>query len=253
MPSAHAILFIFTFILATFSNFAFAQHETAYTQHRHDLQSTQVEYAIELGWESKFVSEGRDNLTSGGVYWSGFAAQYQNLNGYARVGRGDREHFVRWELGLEYTDSVTDTLEATIGYQRLEFYGDERTNDNELFSTLTYNGFGWVTPSINYTYATEAGGYFIELALYGAWQASHTWRLSPYALIGLDYQLATEQHNGLNHIQFGLESEYALSHHLNLTGHISHSIALDDIEKEVGHSSHELNETFAGIYLNWTF
>ncbi|AZG36445.1 hypothetical protein [Shewanella psychromarinicola] len=242
-----------SFIFFTYSGIALAEDDMHNSHHVVPQGISQVELSVDLGWESKYVSEGRDNLDSGGIYWSGIAAQYQDVNAYARVGRADNEHYTEWQFGLEYCITLSDNFDAAIGYQRLEFYGDEGASDNELFSSITYSGIEWLTPSINYTYSTEAGGYFIELSLHSSWDLSKAWNVTPYLTQGIDYQYVTETHNGRNNLQFGVESAYALTPTLNISGHVSQSIAQQDIEQEVGYSSSKLNETFAGVSINWLF
>lgn len=242
-----------SFVLFACSGMALAEDDMHNSHHVVPKGNSQVEFSVDLGWESKYISEGRDNLDSGGIYWSGIAAQYQNVNVYTRVGRADSENYTEWQFGLEYGITLSDNFEAAIGYQRLEFYGDERASDNELFSSIAYTGVEWLTPSINYTYSTEAEGYFVELSLHSSWDISETWNITPYLTQGIDYQYVTEIHNGRNNLQFGVESAYALTPAINIAGHVSQSIAQQDIEQEVGYSSSKLNETFGGITINWIF
>lgn len=212
-------------------------------------------YLLDLGWDSKYIAEGRDELGTGGTYWGTAAVQHGNLNIFALIARADTLNHTEWNFGLEYLIPLSDTLEATVGYQRLEFYGDERANDNEFFSSLTYNGIEWLTPSINYTYATEAGGYFVEASLHSSWELLGNFTLTPYITQAFDFQFATEDHNGPNHFQFGVEAEYLLNEQTVLSGHISHTIAQKDIKLEAEANGIEgsLNQTYAGVHLTWNF
>ncbi|MGE6650349.1 hypothetical protein ACQKE0_13825 [Shewanella colwelliana] len=212
-----------------------------------------LEFILDMGWDSEYISEGRNNLDHGGIYWGTAAVQYQDLVIYTTVGRGDSETYTEWNFGLEYGFSIVENLEASIGYQRIEAYGDERGSDNELFASLSYSAVEWLTPSMAYTYSTEAGGYFIEASLHSSWPVTEQLTLTPYVTQAFDFQYATEAHNGPNHFQFGIEAEYQTSSNLVLSGHISHTLAQEDIKQEQQGSHDSLDQTYAGIHLTWSF
>jgi len=220
-------------------------------------QNEQLEtnYLLDLGWDSKYVSEGRNNLDKGGIVWGTAAVQHGNLNVYAVLGRADDQDYTEWNFGLEYAIPLSDKLEATVGYQRLEFYGDERAHDNEFFSSLTYSGIEWLTPSVAYTYATEAGGYFVEASLHSSWELLENFTVTPYVTQAFDFQYATEDHDGPNHFQFGVEAEYLMNEQIVLSGHVSHTIAQEDIKLEAKADGIEgsLDQTYAGVHLTWNF
>ncbi|ABM01748.1 hypothetical protein SHAM105786_13075 [Shewanella amazonensis] len=209
------------------------------------------EFAMELGWDSKYVSEGRNNLPQGGIAWAGASATVGDVSAFALVGRADSEHFTEWNFGVEYQLHLHETLEAIVGVQRIEAYGDLRCSDNELFAELAWTRWDYLVPSIAYTYNTEAGGYFVELSLHSNWHLGEQVTLSPYLTQGFDFQYVTEAHNGANHLQFGLEAAWAFADNLTASAHVSRVIAGKDIEVDMGDEARD--ETFAGVRLAWAF
>ncbi|WP_435805509.1 hypothetical protein [Shewanella psychromarinicola] len=163
---------------------------------------------LDVAWDNHYITEGRNNL--------------------------DQVDYVEWNLGLEYTLHLANDIDATVGYQHLAFYGDEPCSDNEFFGALTINGRTWFVPAINYTYATEAGGYFVELSIHSPWEINQYLTLTPYIVQGFDFQYSSEQHKGANHFQFGLEAEHQLNDSMTLSANISHSIAQEDIKQQPG-------------------
>jgi hypothetical protein len=216
---------------------------------------TGPEFAFDLAWDSQYISEGRDNLDKGGIVWGVASVTDGDLVTFVALGRGDQTHYIEWNFGLEYTIHLTEKFEATLGYQRLEFYGDDRGSDNEVFSSLTYTGVDWLIPAIHYTYATEAGGYFVEVSLHSPWDITDKLSITPYVLQGFDFQYVTEEHDGANHIQFGVEAAYAISDNIALSAHLSVTQALEDIKREASENQivGNLNETYGGVHLNWVF
>ena len=212
-----------------------------------------TEFVVDLGWDSKYVSEGRNNLDNGGLYWATAAIQKEGVTVYATLERGDTETYINWNLGLEYRVAISDNIEASLGYQYLREFGDIDRSDNELFASLSYSAVEWLIPSITYTYSTEAAGYFVEASLHSCWPITEQLTLTPYITQAFDFQYATEAHDGANHFQFGVEAEYQLPGELVLSGHISHIIAQEDIKLEHSGDSADLNQTYMGLHLTWSF
>ncbi|QYK01268.1 hypothetical protein [Shewanella psychrotolerans] len=212
-----------------------------------------TEFILDLGWDSRYISEGRNNLDKGGIYWATAVYQYDNISLYAVSGRADSEHYIEWNLGLEYGITLSENLVGAVGYQRIETYGDERCSDNELFALLEYTALDWLTPSLGYTYSTEAGGYFVEVSLHSNWTLSDSITVTPYITQAFDFKYATEAHDGPNHFQFGLEAQYQLNTQVMLSGLVSHTIAQEDIKQENSGSESNLNQTYAGVHISWSF
>ena len=216
-------------------------------------KSPDTNFILDLGWDSKYISEGRNNLDKGGIYWTTAAVQIDDLTLFTTVGRGDSQYYIEWNMGLEYGFELGDNLSASLGYQRIEAYSDERSGDNELFATLEYTGIEWLTPSLSYTYSTEAAGYFVEASLHSEWPISDKLTLTPYITQAFDFQYVTEEHNGPNHFQFGFEAQYQLADQLVLSGHLSRTLAQEDIKQENPDTTASLNNTYAGLHLTFSF
>lgn len=208
---------------------------------------------VDVGWDSAYISQGRNNLDNGGIYWLSTTAQLGNVSTFVVVGRGDSEPYTEWNVGLEYGIEIAKNIDAHLGYQRIEIQSDEDCSDNEFFAELTYNAHPWLMPSINYVYSTESAGYFVELSLHSQWQLSDQLTLTPYITQGIDVNYATAQHNGANNLQFGLEAEYIVSPSVTLNAHLSHSIAQNDITQEAAYTDNtKLDESYVGLHLSWT-
>ncbi|GAA4886965.1 hypothetical protein [Ferrimonas pelagia] len=170
-----------------------------------------VDYLFDLAWDSKYVSEGRRELDRGGIFWAGTGVQWDDLLPFAGVGRGDTEHYIEWNFGLEYGFSLTDSVEASVGYERIEIYGDERDDDNELLAALGYSRWDKFEPALTYHYSTGADGHFVELSIHSHWSLTEQIVVSPYVLQAFDYGFVNEDYRGANHLQLGVEAEWALS------------------------------------------
>jgi len=206
-------------------------------------------YWLDLGWDSQYVSEGRDNIGVGGAWWGGAAVSFDALTAYATLVRADREFFSEWNLGLEYELSLGEDWRGSLGYQRVEIVADENFSDNEWFASLSW----WVNPKlvpvVAYTYSGASGGYFVELSLYSHWQLTENLELTPFVTQGLDYQYMTEIHSGRNNLQWGIKAVWALNDGWSTTLQLAHSEAQGDVDLQ-GEGG-DLN--FVTLHLNREF
>ncbi|MCH1919678.1 hypothetical protein L9G15_09555 [Shewanella sp. A3A] len=210
-----------------------------------------AETAIYVDWESKYISEGRNNLPSGGVIWSGIDYQNGSVLLFERQGVASSENYVEFNGGIGYQLQFDD-WQLIGSYTRLEFFGDERCYDNELAAALEYQAWQWLTPSLVYTHATAANGGFLEFTLAGHWPLNDSLELSPYVTQGWDFGFATADYDGRNNLQFGLIGELQLNPQLALSLHLSRSIAQQDIKHEQGDQC-QTQQTFGGVMFSYQF
>jgi len=182
-------------------------------------------------WESRYVTEGRDNLKEGGIFsletavdLCGFA-----LGAWAAV--GDSEEYQEFNFFAEYHHRLGE-FEMYAGYTRLEFYPDHES-DNELSAGVSYQGIPYLIPATDYVHSTEAGGSFVEVSLRSELAfLEERLTVSPYILEGFDLGYATEEFDGPNNLQVGVEVSYSLLKWCDLIGYVAHSWAHEDVERE---------------------
>lgn len=208
-----------------------------------------------MNWDSHYVTEGRNNLSDGGIVWTGVEYSRNNWTLYEQQGFADHEDYIELNVGMSFDLSLPAYFVLSPGYQRLEFFANERCHDNELFAGLAYTGFDPLVPELAYTYATEADGGFLEFSLSGSWPISRQMTLSPYVLQSWDFGYATAEVHGRNHFQFGVELAYELTPKFNMALQLNRSIGQSDIkrENERDHSIDDENQTFGGLSFSWTF
>jgi hypothetical protein len=182
-------------------------------------------------WESKYVTEGRDNLEEGGIFSWEAAGEVSGFAAGAWFGLGDSEDYRELNLFIEYAHEFGD-IETYVGYTRLEFYPDHES-DNELSAGLAYHGFPYLIPGVDYVYSTEAKGSFVEVSLrseLGFFE--DRLMVSPYILEGFDFGYASEEYDGPNNLQIGARVTYHLAEWCEVFGFGAHSWAHGDVERE---------------------
>lgn len=181
-------------------------------------------------WESKYVSEGRNNLDDGGMVSYEVCAEWSSFNLGVWYALGDSENYQELNLYAGYTFEL-GPFEGCVSYTRLEFPEDD-AHDNEL-------GLGWawfildqISIGADYYYSTEADGGFLEWSLRGALDLFEgRLAMEPYILEGFDFGYASDEYDGPNHLQVGLDVSFALTDAIELTGYLAHSWAHEDVKR----------------------
>ncbi len=151
---------------------------------------------------------------AGAWFASADSGPYEELNLYVNYGV---------ELGPVY---------GYAGYTRLEFPEDNES-DNEISVGMELNGAGYVKPALDYRFSTEADGGFMELSVNTEFiLLNGRLALGPYIMEGFDFGYASEQHDGPNHFQIGIDFTWALTGGRRIVGSVAHSRALEDVRND---------------------
>lgn len=182
-------------------------------------------------WESKYVSEGRDNLNSGGIFSFEATSGYKNLTGGAYFATADRESYEELNLFVEYGFELK-SVEGYFGYTRLEFINDDEY-DNEISLGIAVNSISYMIPALDYTYSDKATGGFLEFSLRSEIKFMEGQLiLEPYILEGFDFGYASEAYDGPNNFQVGMDFTLTFINSVNMVGSAAHSWAQEDVEND---------------------
>lgn len=200
--------------------------------HREDATSTNYpSVGLSALWQSKYATQGRDNLERGGIYPVEAVLEWHGLSGGTWVAVGDTEAYTEVDLFVEYALEA-GPLDFSLGYARLEFIEDH-TGDNEVAAGTALNAIPYLIPGVSYVYSTEAEGGFLEVTLKSEFAVFEE-RLvfEPYVLQGFDSGYVSADYDGPNNFEVGIGATLALLDGLDLVGSISHSWAQDNLERD---------------------
>ncbi len=200
-----------------------------------DVQQEMFEAS--LAKQSRYISEGRDNLTEGGIFAFEALAHWQALTANMWFGQGDSNSYKELNLGLEYAFEWR-VAEFSFAYSRLEFL-EENERDNELSVGVAFNEVFNITPAFNYVYSTEASGGFLEVSLRSKFEIEqYSTTIEPYVMEGFDFGFASKDHDGRNHFQVGVDFTVRLSKDIDFFANINHSWAHEDVKREGADDHH---------------
>lgn len=223
------------FVLLTATGALKAQHVHPGHILTHDPRSDHTStLSLTTEWESKYISEGRNNLEDGGLgsvtlEWNQHYEKNELLL-LAWYGEGTSSDYSELNLGIAYLMPL-DPVDVTLGYTWLDFSPGSET-DNELSLELGFGSIQFIDLSADFVYSTEAGGTFIQLI------ASHEIELEgstlvPYALVATNQGYVTDEHDGLNNFQLGFEWKIEVDDHIEVFVNAAHA---SPINKRTGDS-----------------
>ena len=179
------------------------------------------------GWDSRYVSEGIDNLDGGGIWTVEGLLEY------------DMEHFALYVGGwyaLGY-DSDYDEVNiltgvvASVANFNFEFgytyLNSPELGHNEIGGLIEYTGLGNVILGADWYYSFEADGSFINLFAAREFELTDRLTLEAESHLGINADYLAEGHDGFNHLFAGLRAMYGLTEHMTLRGHLGYNFAIN--------------------------
>ena len=217
------------FLVACVQSALIAQVEHPSHPTHHDLSyEHSSNWFTSAMWDSKYISEGRDNLEDGGLGSVALEWNQHFENGGEMIlagwyAEGTSVDYSELNLAAAYGWSL-ENLDIAIGYTWLDF-AEDNESDNEFVLVLGTTAFNDLDFGAAFVYSDEAGGTFIELVVSRSFEdSSVSW--TPYLLIGINEGYVADEHDGLNNLQMGLEISTPLNDSVELGGYIAYTIGL---------------------------
>ncbi len=190
-------------------------------------------FSLNFALDSRYVSEGRDNLDDGGI-----ASIAIDMDRPSPLPFMDEWYFSSWyvesiatpytELNLSLGSSFSvEEVDVAVGYTWLDFQGPH-ASDNEFDLQLGFGLFDEIDFSSAFIYSTEAEGTFIELVA-SSDIVRERFVLTPYILLGINQGYILEEDDTFNNLQFGLTATTTLFDDMEAAFYFAATTGLEDI------------------------
>lgn len=195
-------------------------------------QRTEMESLFEwhthfLG-ESRYVTEGRDNLSGEGlvsVSSDFIIGEASFLPWYAYSPGAD---YSELNLNLIYGILPAEDLAVYFGYNHIRArYLDERANDNEISLDLVHKLIKRVVLAAGIYHSFDASGSFMEMTVKyfdAPYKRAH---YSVQAALGVNAGYVADGHTGLNHFQLRANASYLPVIQVELYAYIGYNAAIN--------------------------
>lgn len=195
------------------------------------LAEIRPEYNVTVLHDSKYISEGRNNLEDGGLNSIEFTSGWENMSAGLWYANATDASYNELNMFIEYAVNIRN-LDVYAAFTRLEFPNDDE-HDNEISAGFTTTIYDSSEFAIDYVYSTEAEGGFLDLTF--AFELPvriEQLSLNAYVTQSFDYGYASENFDGENNLQLGMEGSWKLNDTLSLVGLIAHSWAQKDVKRD---------------------
>ena len=190
-------------------------------------------FTLNFALNSRYVSEGRDNLEDGGI-----ASIAVDMDKPSHLPFMDTWYFSSWfaesmatpytELNLSLGSSFSvGEVDGAIGYTWLDLRGPD-ASDHEFDLQLGFGLFDQFDLSSGFVYSTEARGTFIELVA-SSDIVRERFVLTPYVLLGFNRGYIPEEPETFNNLQFGLSATTSLSQEMEASFYFAATTGLENI------------------------
>ncbi|MBT0585883.1 hypothetical protein [Alteromonas oceanisediminis] len=173
--------------------------------------------SITLNYQSRYVTEGRDNLGDGGIAWMIAelptlpydAAENLTFTAEYGVATADSIDYDELIITAAYAGEVGQ-FSYRMGASRLEFLNDS-VFDNELFVNVSTALTHGIRTTLEAIYSTEQDGTFVLFSNERPFAVNRQFTVTPYIAIGFDYGYASKRYDGYNHISLGAATDFSIT------------------------------------------
>ena len=197
---------------------------------REDPHQTEVEKErpihVHTLWESRYVSEGRDNLDGDSLLSASSDLSFGPVTFAPWFAYAPESDYTELNLSLIVGTDVGEDFEVYAGYTHLRFPKLD-TFDNEVGVGGAFTGFEFVDIGADLYYSFDAEGSFLEINATKELSLTDKFTISPVAIMGFNAGYIPDGHDGANNLILGLEPSFAISDRIELTGFAGYNIAID--------------------------
>ena len=208
--------------------------------------------SVQTGWESRYVTEGRDNLDTKNLQSASIDVQYGYFGILIWNGWGYDSDYDELNI-IPFISYDKNGLSIYFSYNRKQFFLSDQS-DNEIGSGISYHGLPHdIFLNADWYHSFEAEGSFFEFSIGTEMEPVNELSLETLFIFGINDNYISDGHNGANHISFQLNGEYPLKKRINLLGYMRYNVALDSNPKKF--AGDELLKDFfwAGVGISISF
>ena len=188
----------------------------------------EFEWHAHLLWESRYVTEGRDNLSGNGIYSVSTEFTYGDFTIVPWVADAINTDYTELNLNIVYATKLLDDLEMFIGYNHIQSReSGVNSNDNEISLDLVYFYAKRFQLSSNVYYSFDTEGAFGEVAISKGYRFDHALSINLRAILGFNSGYVVDGHNGLNHGQLLARASYQFMKEMEVYAYTGYNQAIN--------------------------
>lgn len=190
------------------------------------LQAGEWELSGASTWDSKYVSEGRDNLEKGGILSNEMTLADETTEVGIWYGEADSTDYAEWNIGVSKLLDI-GSMSYVLNYTHL-FFTEDHSDDAEISIVANFPNFANFASSFAAVYSKEADGLFFELALDRAYRFNDRLYAYPYGVLSVNSGYVSDEPEGFNNFQTGATVAYEINRFLTISANANLSFGIAD-------------------------
>jgi len=188
----------------------------------------EFEWHTHFLWESRYVTEGRDNLSGKGIYSASTEFNYKDINIVPWIADAINTDYLEFNLNFVYGTKLHDSLELFVGYNHIQSReSGNSSNDNEISLDLAYFYDKRFQILTNIYYSFDAGGAFAEVAFKKSYRINNALLINFRAILGFNSGYVIDGHNGINHSQLLARASYQVNDKMEVYTYTAYNQAIN--------------------------
>ncbi|MBB1380308.1 hypothetical protein [Pseudoalteromonas sp. SR43-2] len=265
----HYLKYVFVITTLAVANTAYAQAKTqehyqelevgvgGNIKHTHtDVNYKNKEFDLHIHplWESRYVTEGRDNLAGNGIASIATEVNYKNFAVIPWAAKGISSDYSELNLNAIYTAHLSERIEMYVGYNYIKAREDGiDAHDNELSLDVAYFYADDIQLLSSVYHSFDASGTFLEMAVKKGFYINDLLSVDIQSGVGFNAGYVSDGHNGVNNVKFTANLSYQLFNQLALYTYSSYSIAVNKDEKRFAGDETLRNIFWGGVGLSYQY
>ncbi|MFW2373363.1 MAG: hypothetical protein ACN4GM_09615 [Gammaproteobacteria bacterium] len=189
-----------------------------------------------LLWESRYVSEGRDNLSGKGLVSLSTEFTMGEFSVIPWIADSPSADYSEFNLNVVYGTKLSENLDMHIEYNHIRARdADVRASDNEISLDLSSDQLKQFYIAASIYHSFDADGSFMELGIFQGHRINKSIHISVLAKLGVNSGYVTDGHDGLNHFQMRANMAYHPLEKMEVYAYVGYNRAIDrDVSRYVG-------------------
>ena len=223
-------------------------------EHHSHRTSAEIHYeaAISMGYDSRYVSEGRDNLDGDPLLHGTLELSFHDFLIGAWYAQSPTTPYDEFNLWLEYGFQFGD-VEGYLGINHLRF-PDDNAHDHEVGFGISYGELPWdLVVGMDAYYSFRADGFFAEAALTRDFRPCDWLTLEPGIVFGWNEGYVSSGHRGANHVAVSILAIIPLGETAELSAYLSYNFAVNSSPLQSPDDASLKNFLYGGATVTFDF
>lgn len=196
-------------------------------KHRTKAESL-FEWHAHVFWESRYVTEGRDNLSGNSLISASSEFALDEFSVVPWIAASPDEDYTEINLNVVYGTTLTEDVVVYAGYNRVHSRDSGiNANDNEISLDLAYKWVKHFQILASIYHSFDADGSFMEMAVKFRRALNSKIHYGARGVLGINAGYIPDGHNGFNHVQLRASIAYHPLTQLDIYAYTAYTQAIN--------------------------